>query len=773
MVLDRPLLKCYDAMQHAPSASIKLASALEFKRVSVQLKFVLDPGGKVKTLFGILSWMIVVPVFAGTSIYVDVVKGSDENGDGGQSAPYRSVGFALETAESGDALLLNPGVYKEAVVIDKDNVSLRAVSEGVVWDGTEEVSLSEGTEGRSFAVLKAAQVQDGNQVQQVFNSAKTLMYWEARWPNVAHEKVWSNNRGRNSGWSRVSPGTGPIDGSSAKVVFKGAAEVSIPDGEELVVVHNAFSQFRTFAKETVFDRVNGGFQLSYELDTDCNSEARSADIAPCSQKNNPKWWNDDYFYLTGHPELIDVQGEWFFDPETKKLQVQSSEDTVHVKVRPFGVVVRGARGVSIEGIHFFATAVKVEDSNRKRSSNITISGNRFSYPSWDRLLRDNLKQQRKFRSNFPATDGLLLDGDLITFSHNLVEKAGTYGVFANGEGNTVHNNLIRDVDWFGNIEHAPIILAHIGADPATAVNGKVTSNTVYNFGNNGIRFFGPSIEVAYNNVFNGGLLSLDTSLIYTARVYLWGARLHHNFVHNGTGIGIRMDGFSVTGLQVDHNVVWNTRRGMKVSGYDNIVLKNTIDVSNPKYSLLVEWGAEQRGLKRRHQQNRKTVIENNLAYRIHYRDRGETRRDRVVFGELYNNGESNNPERRLRSCRFRLKPECRHLVNLWTKAEPLRKEGRPATTLAIRKNVAYREDQNGLSAFVRNPETRNYKPTEKAKGAGAFEAGVRFPLVGAKLPKWGATGTPSPSKSREESALSFEPHLAPWVDRAKADQNEL
>lgn len=593
-------------------------------------------------------------LLAQESIHVNSSQGND-SGQGTLESPFKSINAALQKSIEGSTIVLADGVYKEAVTIDKNNISIIAGGKNVVWDGTEEVELSKTSNASIYsAILAENQIPESSQVEQVFNSSKNLQFWEARWPNVAPERIWVASRNIAEGWAQAGSGTGVVNNNTARISYNGASPFRpIPGNEKVNVIFNAFSQFRTLAKEASFQNGSGGFNLTFPLDSDCTAASNSAEIAPCHQKSNPKWWTDDYFYLFGHRNLLDAPGEWHYDSSNKTLEVVLNQENpnVHVKVRPYAVTIKGAQKIKIDGIKFFATAVRVINNGQTRSNDISLTNNIFQYSSWDRMLQDNLKHVAKFAPAHPTTDGISLEGDNIRFENNLVEKAGTYGVLMDGIGNLIRNNLIRDIDWFGNLEHAPIIMINSSSAPSIPVHGKIVSNTVHNFGNVGIRFFGPQIEVAYNNVYNGGLLSLDTALIYTARAHSNGSRIHHNFVHDGTGIGIRLDGFSVTAMKIDHNVVWNVRRGMKISGFNNEVLNNTIDVDNPQYSLLVEWGEEQKGLERGGKQNRNTLIQNNLAYRIHYRDRGPAAGGKTVFGELFNNGASNNPVKRLEQCK--------------------------------------------------------------------------------------------------------------------------
>lgn len=118
--------------------------------------------------------------------------------------------------------------------------------------------------------------------------------------------------------------------------------------------------------------------------------------------------------------------------------------------------------------------------------------------------------------------------------------------------------------------------------------------------------------------------------------------------------------------------------------------------------------------------------------------------------------------------------DCRHLVKLWEKDEPLRREGDPDTTNKIEGNVAYREQPKGLNAYVQNSKNNDYELIKNLKGvkAGAFTGDGPFPQVGAQLPNWSTGSTNKPQQSKAAN-VGFQPHRATWVDKVSSEQDEL
>ena len=64
---------------------------------------------------------------SGPRIYV-AVSGSDDDGDGSEGKPFRTVGHALEEAAAGTAVLLMPGTYNEEVRVREPRVTLASAT---------------------------------------------------------------------------------------------------------------------------------------------------------------------------------------------------------------------------------------------------------------------------------------------------------------------------------------------------------------------------------------------------------------------------------------------------------------------------------------------------------------------------------------------------------------------------------------------------------------------------------------------------------------------
>jgi hypothetical protein len=88
------------------------------------------------------------------------------------------------------------------------------------------------------------------------------------------------------------------------------------------------------------------------------------------------------YFLEGKRELIDVDGEWWFDNPNNRLHYKTptGQDAnnldLRVKVQPFAIGVENSDGVTIQGIDFFGTTVNFNECDGCSFTNSTLE-----YPS--------------------------------------------------------------------------------------------------------------------------------------------------------------------------------------------------------------------------------------------------------------------------------------------------------------------------------------------------------------------------------------------------------
>ena len=306
---------------------------------------------------------------SGDPIFVDPMNGSD-TWDGTSVCPKATLSDALNDSVSDDEIILYSGRYHENVTVDnKDNLLIRAADGSrVVFDGTRSITEDLGGvwgTADSDGIQEVTLSEDGWQL--------FLAYEEqvpARWPNaqfsdetVFNRSYWAegtltgSNNAYTQGWlTDAGPEIGVHSGLNETINATGLNPVGA------IAVMNLGS-FRSNSREiTDWYSANGTF--AYD--------------------GTGVGWKTKHhaYFLEGKRELIDVDGEWWFDNANNELHYKtpSGQDAndldLRVKVQPFAIGVENSDGVTIQGIDFFGTTVNFNECDGCSFTNSTLE-----YPS--------------------------------------------------------------------------------------------------------------------------------------------------------------------------------------------------------------------------------------------------------------------------------------------------------------------------------------------------------------------------------------------------------
>jgi len=375
---------------------------------------------------------------------------------------------------------------------------------------------------------------------------------EARWPNMRFpEDLWDRSK-----WARAGKGS-----RYGRIVDPSLAGTGV-DWTGARATLNVAHQFYTWTRPV---ESHGAGEEAFAYAQDLQGITHFAD------KTTP--WEDDRYFLSGKLEALDCPGEWFLDVEHPFLYLWPPDEKaptsgqVEVKVRDYGFEARNLDYIEVSGFHFFGATFIFENCDH-----CVVENCHLVWPTYARRINDPAAE--------PWTDRTLVAG-----SHNTVRKCSlayspTSGLVMLGSDNVAEDNLIHDICWYGSLKHVPLDMGPRESSQGTK-GGVLRYNTVHNFGNSGIRFFGQPCVVEYNHVYAGGLACLDVSLIYTDLPTCAGSMVRYNWAHGcrtegGGGLGIRGDD-QARGLTVHHNVVWDCGRdGIIIKGDHNKVYNNTV-----------------------------------------------------------------------------------------------------------------------------------------------------------------------------------------------------
>lgn len=496
---------------------------------------------------------------SGVEYYVST-KGNNQN-PGTIERPFRTIQKCADLMQPGDICLVREGVYRETVRPKKGGIKgdpIRYVAypgEKVTLSGTKIITGNwQKHRGKIYKVKV-----DRN-ISQLFVDGKMMI--EARWPNMRFEQLWER-----SSWASSD------DGSAYKNVVDEALAKTNIDWTGAIATLNVAHQFHTWTRK-VSKHSKGSDTFEYVG----NMGKLSGTIG------KPGHWNNDYYYLTGKLEALDISTEWYYDEATSMLYLWSPDGKnptshkIEAKVRDHGFLINDLSEIQLIGFHFFASTFQF-----KNSVHSLVDDCHLLYPTYERELDD---------------DGVSIVTGMSGFYNIIRNSTIGYtplsGLAMEGAYSTLTNNMIHDVCWNGSLRYPAIRMTAREKPGNKERPSMVKGNTVYNIGSAGIGFRNQAYNIEYNYVHHAGLMSHDVAAIYTSSPATAGSTISYNWVHNchpeidqgkNIGLGIRADDQCMR-MSVHHNVVWDVGLdGIIMKGEYHNVYNNTIFHTEPKFKF--------------------------------------------------------------------------------------------------------------------------------------------------------------------------------------------
>ena len=531
-----------------------------------------------------------------TNYYVDGSSG-DDTYPGTQACPTKTIQQAVTKAGSDDTITVASGTYMESVSIDSEGQTLRAATGArVILDGSESVTedldatWTQHTELDSGWVWKVDLPKDA---WQLFLSYEEEM--PARWPNanfsdfsaLDDENYWAHgtisgtdiNNSDDDGdgypdvgcpsgeslhlegndWHCVEYLNGELeDDPSCCSSHTGLVDSGIDPVGSIAVLN--IGSFRTWSREVLtFDSTEGSFTYA--------------------QVPSSGWkFKHHMYFLTQKLELLDTNGEWFFDDDSEERTLyymprgdnDPNELDIRVKTKAYGVICDHYDNVKVEGIDFFAAAFKLDDCDESEIRNSTLL-----YPSTSKrsLGIAGEDQENRYVSRVDDCVGCLIDTCEFLYTDGAAFEA--HGGTGSSVGNQINNSYFYYIDWSGSDQIS--LMTTIAMSGSTNL---FTNNTMHKTGTSATIRIGNSPQVMFNEIYDTAHLQSDGTIIQMMQGEQQGAEIAYNWVHDSPKYGIRMDGpfggtNSGNNASVHHNVVWNINGGIISKGDYHNVSHNT------------------------------------------------------------------------------------------------------------------------------------------------------------------------------------------------------
>ena len=519
-----------------------------------------------------------------TTYYVSNSIG-DDNSDGSIDSPFETIGKAISKIDAGDSVIIRGGLYHEEILIDNLNSSISSPTliksfdgETVVIDGTIEI-LGQWNDDNSNSSIKVVNGIDDH-ITQLFVGNKQMVM--ARWPNAQFndQSIFDKHNWAEGDESTSQDGQLYIDESK-----KDPGTINLTNSVGILNV----GSFKTFNKRITNHTIQNGNDL-IEYDGNFGNSFKT---------------KHHYFFFEGKKELIDVQNEWFLDQENEMLfvfppnGVDLNNASVRGKVRDYSVLIDNSSHVTIEGLTFFATTFKADNS-----SYLNISDCNFYYPSYSRRMLGELQGAAPTTLGSSGTKRVYNS----TIDRCLFIDTEGEGLIIMGDNNKVLNSYFKNIDWSATELDGLMVTINIDGS-----NNEFSNNEVYNTGASATVWPGEESIFSYNVVSNTGLAQSDGAVFQGTKNTVAKSVVHHNFVYDTEKYAFRYDAPGGNAEEagsfgiMHHNIADNTM-GLMIKGNNQIIANNTvINTINNRNDIIIL--AEDCS-------NNHTWLYNNLAERI-------------------------------------------------------------------------------------------------------------------------------------------------------------
>ncbi|WP_084724332.1 carbohydrate binding domain-containing protein [Zobellia galactanivorans] len=426
----------------------------------------------------------------------------------GSDGPFLTIKKALEVMKDGGICYIRKGTYRETVFpnfVGEPSRKLRLVgykNEKVIINGCS--VMDKGWTKISEHIFSVPLEKTSEDLIVFHNENWTP---EARWPNYSGDLL--------------KPNFAKVDGGTALSL----QNTDLPKNIDL----KGATLYGFFGKEWALQTfVVSGYKPNEQRISFPEAKRRQ------NYYGGTSGWDKNYaprkgnrFYISGHYDLLDTDGEWYYDPQKGKLffyleeHEASSELSLEIKTRNNAIDLSGSSYVEIANLDIFGAGITSDALTQH-------------------CLIENVK-------GFYVEPGINLSG-----KHNEInscEFAYSPKALVNitGSNNKVVNSYIHDGNYTGTWDQ---LLNTSGSGHL------ISHNTVARAGGGCIGPGGKNMRFQYNSVSDAGLIRHDIGGFYVANNDGAGTVIHHNKVHNVYGIGIYLDN-STSNYTIHHNVVWN------------------------------------------------------------------------------------------------------------------------------------------------------------------------------------------------------------------------
>jgi hypothetical protein len=490
----------------------------------------------------IISLMVFICFSVDATDYFIASNGNDGNNGTSQSTPWKSIdklNAYFSNLKPGDRVLFRRGdTFYGGITVNKSGTAGAPITIGAYGSGEKPVITG-------FTTVNSWNNLGGN-IWESSTAVSTLPYTNMVVVNGVNTAMgrWPNSTGPNTGYLTIKSASGNSLTSDQLGGSPNWTGASIVIRKERYVIErgNIISHSGStinFAGENIYS-TKAGFG----------------------------------FFIQNDARTLDLNGEWYYNPSTKKIRVYSIATPKDVKIP------------SVENL-VFASA----------KSYIVIDDLAFTGANSDALYCVNYGNNLVVQNcdiSFVGGRGVYTIMNTTTVQNNSINYINYSGIRTVEPNSLIQNNSIKSVNLFEGMEDQAHVRESASAGiSTTGENSVINNNKLENCGYAGIKFSGANTKVT-NNFVNTFLITKDDGggIDMSSRERAKGSIIDGNIVLNAVGAvngasgtspdasGIMIDAYG-SGITISNNTVANcVNIGIKLHGANNIVVKNNTTFNN-------------------------------------------------------------------------------------------------------------------------------------------------------------------------------------------------
>ena len=491
----------------------------------------------------LLSAFIILGMHAKATDYYLSVYGSDNNDGTSSSTPWRTLdklNASFGRLNPGDNVLLRRGdVFYGSIKVTKSGTSGAPITIGAYGSGAKPIVTG-------FTTVSSWTNIGGN-IWESQDAVSALPYTNLVAVNSVNTPMgrWPNSTGPNTGYLTIKSnyGSNSLTGSGL--------EGTNWTGADVVIRKEKWS----LERGTITGQ--SGSTLYYK------------DVSGWGTK-------DGYgFFIQNDPRTLDVNGEWYYNPSSKRIRLFSTSYPNDVKV------------ATIENL-----------VTMDRTSYITFDNIAFSGSNSNALYCVNYGTNLVVQNcdiSFAGGTGIYSIMNFTTARNNNINYTNYAGIKTFEPNAVIENNNIRNINMFEGMEDMGSAVDWQSSGIYTSgENSVINNNQIVTCGYSGIKFDGRNTMVKNNFVDGFCYIKEDGGGIdMSARERAQGSTIDGNIILNGIGAkagcldstqndlgGIFIDAYG-TGITIINNTVAHCSTiGIKIHGANNIIIRNNTTYDN-------------------------------------------------------------------------------------------------------------------------------------------------------------------------------------------------